>query len=232
MPFSFKPDEQTVVAGSADGFKASRGGGISSGSNVGKSVAFDYDKNVMSGDAKAANGMSAQQYFLYLLDQDGAQYLWLDPFGHTAGMVFDTRINKFLVGSKGGTMSSNQMGPSGETKVKLDKFNNFDEFLESDKVSEYDLALVIPIPSNINIEEFIDDFLNEIRTYYMAVGGNCDNATLNPLVKAGIISKLSSGLYPIDSFKELQYYYGFKVLNLNIMRTELRYRPRLDIMKD
>ncbi len=41
--YEYKPAEQTVVAGSADGFKADLGGGISSGSNVGKSVAFDYD---------------------------------------------------------------------------------------------------------------------------------------------------------------------------------------------
>ncbi len=59
-------------------------------------------KNIKPG-AKVSEMIS----FYYLLDQDGAQYLWLDPFGHAAGMVFDARINQFIVGSKGGTMSSN-----------------------------------------------------------------------------------------------------------------------------
>ncbi len=113
------------------------------------------------------------------------------------------------------------MGPSGETKVNLDQFNSFDEFLESDEVSEYDLALVIPIPSNINREKLIDDFLNEINVYYMAIGNNCDTSTLTPLVKAGIISRMATGLYPVDTFNELQYYYGFKVLDLNKMRINI-----------
>ncbi len=97
MPFSFKPDEQTVVAGSADGFKADLGGGISSGSNVGKSVAFDYDKNVMSGDAKAATEMFSSvlsKRTLALMDR--AFKLDLNA-GTGLGVSFDAKISTVQV---------------------------------------------------------------------------------------------------------------------------------------